>query len=400
MLPNPFDPLQNENYGPQPSFEPQQPATTGAVLQCVNDIRAQKLSWLWPGRIPLGKLTLFSGDPGLEKSLVTLDIAARTTCKTTWPDGACNEKSGSVVILSSEDDAADTIRPRLDAANADLTRIHILEAVRRQKQDGNTSLEQFNLQDDITALQDAIAKLADVRLVIIDPISAYLGKTDSHVTSKVRGLLAPLTAIAQTLRFSVIFVEHLNKSNLKPMYRSSGSIGFIAAARAAWCFGQDPENPSQRVMLPLKHNLAPEQQGLSYRIQESRPEIPAVAWGGPVALSADVVLQPEDSEERSECQQAMDWLREQLSGGPLPAPQVYREAKSVCIAERTLKRAKGKLGIKSVKDAFGSGWSWHLPAFEEGQDTPKGATAKWWPPLAPVAPFDGQGYAPDKEGQG
>ena len=195
--------------------EPQQTAPLGVMLRCINDIPPQRLVWLWPGRVPLGKLTLFSGDPGLGKSLVTLDVAARTTRGTTWPDGAANEKSGSVIILSSEDDAADTIRPRLEAADADLTRIHILEAVRRPKPNGDTSLDIFNLQDDITVLQDEITKLEDVRLIIIDPISAYLGATDSHVTSKVRGLLAPLIATAQILRFAVIFLEHLNKSNLK-----------------------------------------------------------------------------------------------------------------------------------------------------------------------------------------
>jgi putative DNA primase/helicase len=354
-------------------FNEPSPRSAGAVLRCINDIPAQKLSWLWPGRIPLGKLTLFSGDPGLGKSLVTLDIAARVTCKRPWPDGALNEKSGSVVILSSEDDAADTIRPRLEAANADLTRIHILEAVRRQKQDGTTALDQFNLQDDITALRDEIAKLEDVRLVIIDPISAYLGKTDSHVTAKVRGVLAPLISASQTLRFSVIFLEHLNKSNLKAIYRSSGSIGFIAAARAAWCFGQDPDEPERRLMLPVKMNLAPGQKGLSYRIQESGPDVPAVAWGEAVTMTADAILQPENTEERSERLEATDWLRDQLSKGPISAKKIKDEANGAGIAWRTLRRGKDALGVVSRKGAFEDGWYWELP--EGVQDTPKMSTS-------------------------
>lgn len=381
--------------------EEPQGSPPGAILRRISDIPAQKLSWLWTGRIPLGKLTLFSGDPGLGKSLVTLDIAARVTCKTAWPDGAPNDKSGSVVILSSEDDAADTIRPRLEAANADITRIHVLEMVRRQKQDGGTCVDQFNLQDDMTALQDAIVKLEDVRLVIIDPISAYLGKTDSHVTAKVRGLLAPLIAAAQTLRFSVIFVEHLNKSNLKAMYRSSGSIGFIAAARAAWCFGQDPDDPDKRLMLPVKMNLAPGQKGLSYRTQEFRPDVPVVAWGETVTVTADAILQPEDTEERSERMEAMDWLKDQLEGGPVSARQIQANAKAAGLVLITLKRAKKALGILSQKDAFNQGWSWRMP--EGDHQTPKGITILEGAPSDEVIPFDApapDGYIPDSEGPG
>jgi putative DNA primase/helicase len=375
------------------------PPAAGAVLHRISDVPPQKLSWLWPGRIPLGKLTLFSGDPGLGKSLVTLDIASRVTCKRAWPDGAPNEKSGSVVLLSSEDDAADTIRPRLEAANADLTRIHILEAVRRPKQDGTTTLDQFNLQDDITALQDAITKLEDVRLVIIDPISAYLGKTDSHVTAKVRGLLAPLIAAAQTLRFSVIFLEHLNKSNLKAMYRSSGSIGFIAAARAAWCFGQDPDEPEKRLMLPVKMNLAPGQKGLSYRVQESLPDVPAVVWGEAVTVTADAILQPESTDERSERMGAMDWLRNQLANGPVSAKQILADARGD-YSEITLRRAKKALGVIAQKDGFAQGWSWQLP--EGDHETPKVLTLLEGAPSAQVITFDvpAQGYIPDSEGCG
>src|SRR5205807_3082914 len=127
-----------------------EPAATGAVLRCFTDIPEQELSWLWPSRIPLGKLTLFAGDPGLGKSLITLDIAARVTRGVDWPDSGLNEKRGSVIILSAEDDASDTIRPRLRAAGADLDKLHELQAVRRTKPDGETFLDHFSLETDIT----------------------------------------------------------------------------------------------------------------------------------------------------------------------------------------------------------------------------------------------------------
>src|SRR5207249_1677314 len=188
---------------------------------------------------------------------------------TAWPDGAANSQPGSVIILSAEDDDEDTIRPRLRVAGADLNKVHILQAVRLAKPDGGTTLDYFNLARDVIALQDAVVKLEDVRLVIVDPISAYLGNTDSHVNARVRGLIAPLTQVAQTLRFSVIALDHLNKSNQRTaLYRPNGSIAFTAAARAVWFFARNPDDPTQRLMLPGKMNLARDQNGLSYALRE------------------------------------------------------------------------------------------------------------------------------------
>ena len=123
----------------------------------------------------LGKLTLFAGDPGLGKSFVTLDIAAHVTRGKNWPDSEKGSgEPSSVIVLSAEDDPADTIRPRLEAGGADLSKVHILQAVRRDKPNGGSKLEPFSLENDLLSLQDAVVSLGDVRLVVIDPISAYL----------------------------------------------------------------------------------------------------------------------------------------------------------------------------------------------------------------------------------
>lgn len=376
-----------------------EPAATGAVLRCISDIPAQKLSWLWAGRIPLGKLTLFAGDPGLGKSFVTLDTVARVTRGTDWPDGAPNVQPGSAIILSAEDDPSDTMRPRLEAAGADLRKVHILEAVRHVKPNGDTVLDHFSLQTDITALQDAAASLDDVRLIILDPISAYLGGTDSHVNAKVRALLAPLAGLSQNLRIAVVAVDHLSKSNRPALYRPNGSIAFTAAARAVWFFAKNPDDPAQRLMLPGKLNLAPDQTGLSYTLNEKAPGSVVVAWGDAVSATADSVLQPEAAEERSERLEAMDWLRGHLSSGPIPAKQIQGEANKAGLAWRTVRRAKDTLGIISSKDAFESGWYWNLPAHEDVHAPPKMSTISTWTPSAVVDTF-GSVYAPDPEGPG
>jgi RecA-family ATPase len=209
-------------------------------------------------------------------------MAARVTQATEWPDGAANSQAGSVVILSAEDDPGDTIRPRLEAAGADLARIYILQAVRRAKPSGETSLEHFSLESDLVALQDKVAALGNVRLIVIDPISAYLGGVDSHVNAKVRSLLSPLGEIASALGVAVIAVTHLNKSASSALYRASGSIAFVAAARAVWLFGKNPDDPAG-LMLPGKMNLAAEQIGITYRLA-SKQDVAVVTWGEAVSV--------------------------------------------------------------------------------------------------------------------
>jgi len=274
--------------------------SASAVLSRVSDISPKKISWLWPGRIPLGKLTLLAGDPGLGKSFVTLDIAARVTRGDSWPDDPNPCEPGSVIILSAEDDTADTIRPRLEAAGARLEKVHILDAVRRSKPNGEISLQHFSLETDLEALRSAAVLLDDLRLVILDPISAYFGSVDSHTNARVRSVLSPLIEGAASLSFAVVAVDHLSKSNRQAIYRPNGSIAFTAAARAVWLFAKNPDDPTQRLMLPAKLNLAPDQSGLSYKLVEGTPGIVTVMWGESTNLLADSVLTSEGAEERSE----------------------------------------------------------------------------------------------------
>jgi putative DNA primase/helicase len=365
-----------------------QPCAPGAVLRRVSDIPAQELQWLWPGRIPLGKLTLFAGDPGLGKSFVALDIAAHVTRGEKWPDGEeCSGEPGSVIVLSAEDDPADTIRPRLEAAGADLNKVHILQAVRRDKPNGESRLEHFSLETDLVSLQDAVSSLGDVRLVVIDPISAYLGSTDSHVNAKVRSLLSPLAELASGLRVAVLGVTHLNKNTSSALYRATGSIAFVAAARAVWLFAKDPDDPGQRLMLPGKMNLAPDQMGLSYALKEEGPGVVAVVWGEAVRLSADAVLQPEAVEEKSERFEAMDWLRERLSEGPVSQGEIKAGAKAAGIAWRTMRRAKDSLGVTSQKEGFKGGWCWQLPGPEGVQQVSKASSTETWTPSPQLDTF-------------
>ena len=156
-------------------------------------MQPEPLKWLWPGRVPLEKLTLVAGDPGLGKSFLTLDMAARVSTGSGWPDDfASGQPDGSVVILNAEDDLEDTIRVRLDRAGANVKRIIAFEGMRTtDPDDGTSGRHEFSLRHGIEALASEIGSLGDCRLVIIDPISAYCGTTDTHKNSDVRGCCLP-----------------------------------------------------------------------------------------------------------------------------------------------------------------------------------------------------------------
>lgn len=334
------------------------------------DIPSVPLRWLWPGRIPAGKLTLLVGDPGLGKSVVSLDLAARVTVGAPWPGTGSHDGAqvGDVIILSAEDDPADTIRPRLEAVGADCSRILIVKSIRLK--DG--SRRSFSLADDLEALRPIISE--SVRLIIIDPISAYLGDTDSHVNTSVRAVLAPLAELAAETGAAILGISHLNKVAGAAIYRVQGSIAFTAAARAVWAIGKDPEDETgrHRLMLPVKCNLASDLGGLRYQLDDCQG-LPVVHWGDAVEGDVTEAFSQEPAEDRSARGEAKRWLAEMLADGPQPATQIIRAAREIGIAERTLNRAKKSLGVLAEKAGFEGGWSWRLPPMtakgaEEGQD--------------------------------
>jgi RecA-family ATPase len=220
------------------------PTKPYAILKRLNEITREQLQWLWPGRIPLGKLTLLAGDPGLGKSFVTLDLTARVSRGDCWPDMPLFKQTpGNVILLNCEDDAADTIAPRLDKAGVDDTRVVLLEGVKHFDK-----RRQFSLESDLPRLEETLVQFPGTRLVVIDPVAAYCGKVDSHKNSDVRGMLAPLAEMASRHQVAILTVTHLAKSGgSKAVYRAMGSLAFAAAARAVWAVTKDANDPQRRL---------------------------------------------------------------------------------------------------------------------------------------------------------
>ena len=335
-----------------------------AVTVRMDTVKPEPIRWLWPGRIALGKLTMIAGDPGLGKSLISIAMAGHITRGKPWPVDHSHCPLGDVVMLSAEDDPADTIRPRLDAAGADPTRVYVMTAIRAPDRESGALVNRMvSLKRDLPAVDELLDTLPECNLLVVDPISAYLDGADSHNNSDIRGLLAPLSELAARRRLAVVTISHLNKGgNANAMYRMTGSLAFVAAARAAFLVAKDQENSARRLVLPIKNNLGPDSSGVAYEVTESANGAPTVTWDpDPVTLSAEEALSSEPDEFRTEREEAVDWLKDRLSVGSVSSKQIFRDSKGEGIKDRTLRRAKDELGIKPRKLGFSREWVWELP---------------------------------------
>ncbi len=330
------------------------PDAPGPAIIRLDTVAPEEIEWLWPGRIPRGKLTLLIGDPGLGKSFLLLDVAARISTGAPWPDGG-HAPLGDAVLLSSEDGLADTIRPRLDALHADVSRIHALSGIREPE----GGVRPFSLESDLQGLEAVITRTG-AALASLDPISAYLGSRDSYKDSEIRGLLGPLAALAERRRVAIVGIVHLSKDQQrKALYRALGSVAFVAAARLVLAVGKDPDDEERRLLVPVKANICAPASPLAYTLSGG-----VLTWSAePVArVDVETVLSGAggDREERTD---AEAFLRGHLADGGVLATDVIRAAEANGITMATLRRAKSRLQIQATKEGFGRQgvWRWSLP---------------------------------------
>jgi putative DNA primase/helicase len=335
-----------------------------AVLKNLSAVEAMPIEWFWYNRVPLGMLTLLLGDPGLGKSFLSLYMASKVSTGDCWPDnsgepGENRAPKGSVVILTAEDDLQRVVRPRLDNMGADVSRIISIEAVRLQDGRDRPYEDYFRLSRDADVLKQVLTERKDVRLVIIDPLSAYLGSgVDSHKDADVRGVLMPLVELAQSFNAAVLGIVHMNKNvSSKAVYRALGSIAFTASARTVWLVTTDPNNPksTRRLLLPAKHNVLINPTGLAFEIADSK----VVFETEPVTLSADEALEQKSSVASPEKDRAVEWLREILAAGEMRSTELQEMALQEGISRQTLKDARKQIGMISypVKQPGGnSAW--------------------------------------------
>jgi RecA-family ATPase len=195
------------------------------VVECLADVEPEPVDWAWKNRLARGKLNLIGGPAGLGKSQLLLDIAKVITTGGVWPDGTIC-RLGSVLLLQNEDNLADTVAPRAQAAGVDTSRLFYLRGVREDTAKGLQE-RLVQLDRDLGEVEAWLDKRPDVDTLTIDPLNAYLGKADSYKDADVRAVLTPLAALAERRRLMVIVLAHLNKgSGRAASERIAGSPAF------------------------------------------------------------------------------------------------------------------------------------------------------------------------------
>lgn len=342
----------------------------------MSEVKAEKVEWLWNPFVPIGTLTLIDGEEGIGKSLIALQglgcaVATGKGIDTTDGLSFPDTEVGTVLLMSAEESLSFVVKPRLQAVDAPCDRFIAID-------------EPFTLDSDgIIRLSMAIAEYAP-KLVIIDPLFSYTGKVRLNDDNEIRSVTDPLTRLAEKFSCAIIGIRHINKSKGFGDARNAGlnGVGWRAAARSALLVGIDKET-GETAIVQTKTNLAEKsKKAFGYKIESAQITLetgetisaPKLFWTGESEITAETMLsaiRSETSEEKSEKQDAIAFLRETLNGGQKTSVVIFAEAKKIGISEATLKRAKSALGIKSVKrgGTFGGelSWFWEMPSTEDAQ---------------------------------
>jgi hypothetical protein len=329
------------------------------------DVDAQLLDWLWPMRLARGKVALCDGDPGLGKSTVwSADVAARVSTGDNWPDGSPGCEPADVLLISAEDGLEDTIRPRLEAAGADLHAVHVLTEIDCR----NGTTRPVSIPGDLPMIEREIAT-RNVALVVIDPLMAFLGADiDSHRDQDVRRAMHMLKGLAERTGACIVVVRHLTKdTGKKAVYRGGGSIGIIGAARTAFLIAKDPEDENRRILACTKSNVSREPPALAYFLEEDPAlQVGRVRWDGAAEFTADELVHA-GSEQASKKFDTIEFLQAQVEDGPRLVNDVKEAAKAAGISWTTIERCKEAAGVESRRRAFGGPW-WLYPVTASAPD--------------------------------
>lgn len=361
-----------DDWGDPDNNPPGTPAAVGPVARAMSTIDPERVHWVWPGRLAAGKLVVLDGDPGAGKSTMALDIAAAVTTGSPFPDGHRPEV-GDVVLMSAEDGPGDTIRPRLDAAGGDPSRVHLFESVRELDPDDPDRLRERppSIPRDIAHVEALVARTGAV-LVVVDVLSAFLASSvDSYRDQDVRGALMPLAKMAERAGCCVVVIRHLTKGGgAKALYRGQGSIGIVGAARVGLIAATDPEDDSRRILAVSKSNLAALPESIAYRlVSDEEHGCGRIQWEGTTNHRADDLVSDRHEDPDDDQADAARVLESILADGPMWAKDVIDEMGRAGFSKDQAKRAKARLKATSAKhgkpgDAE-QGWKWALPGLTE-----------------------------------
>lgn len=351
---------------------------TNSVLRSrlASAIAVEQIPWLWPGWMARRALSVLDGDPGLGKSTFSIWLAARVSRGLPLPgepDDIRHAPAG-VLIASAEDSAAQTIRPRLEAAGADLDRVRIIDDVGEPDEAGETT-RNLQLPADLDLIAEQM-KRDGAALLIVDPLMSYVGRDrqgrliDPNRELSARKLLHDLKCFSEATESAVLVVRHLTKSGrASAVHRGSGSIGITGAARSVLLAGLHPDDADSRVLAMVKSNLAPRPKSWTYQFRTTG-NISTIAWGKSCDLFADDLLGLRSKGGGEELGPIEKWLWDVLSEGPKEASKIYEMGRAAGLSPTRVWGAAATIRVSKWKNGYQGRWMWQLPTEPDVTELP------------------------------
>jgi putative DNA primase/helicase len=340
------------------------------AIESISSVKEKKIDWLWKDRIAYGKITLFAGEPGVGKSQLLLYIASIISNGTKFHFENNFSNQGKVLLISGEDNAEDTIKPRLMALGANVDNIDYVKGIKKTDKKGNEFYDVICLVDHLAELEDEIIK-NKYSLLIIDPITLYLGSVDENKNKEIRCALGMISALAERHNLAIVLNSHFSKpsgnTQRGAIYRVMGSIGFAAAARIVIAIAKDPEDPFRRLFVPIKNNLSQDHQGLVYKIKpvylRNGIETSAVDWlNEKISQTANEILNQSNKIQSPVLEEVKSFLTDLLKSGSVPLSEIRSKAKQLGFSIDRLYKAKNELKIfEEVSFMNKRGKIWTLP---------------------------------------
>ena len=307
--------------------EPSKPETVKIIR--MSDVELTPVDWLWKPYLPFGKLSVLQGNPGEGKTYFAMHLAAACTNGKLLPNMERMEPF-NVIYQTAEDGLGDTVKPRLIEAGADLDRVLVID----------DSEVQLTLSDE--RIEKAIVE-NNARLVIIDPIQAYLGAdVDMNRANEVRPIFMRLGQVAQRTGCAILLIGHLNKAaGMQSLQRGLGSIDIAAAVRSVMFIGKLKHDPTMRILTHEKSSLAPPGASLAFSLGDEG----GFRWVGEYDITADEMLSGIEPQRETKTQQAKDLICTLLAGGKqVLSEDIDKAALERGIPGRTVRDAKRELG--------------------------------------------------------
>lgn len=308
----------------------------------MSDVESKEISWLWYPFIPYGKLTIIQGDPGEGKTTLVLNIAAVLSKGQGLDEHMNPEQLLHIIYQTAEDGLADTVKPRLEKAQADCNNIFVIDET-------DVSLSMLDER-----IEQAILK-EKAKLMILDPIQAYLGaKMDMNRANEARDMTKHLGQVAERTGCAIVLIGHMNKNaGGKVAYRGMGSIDFFAVARSVLLVGRVKGQENRRAMIQIKNNLAERGHAKSFVLTDG-----VFTWKGDYDITEDELaggFAPKTSKQ----EEAKDLLVSlSCTTKEAAVSQIQEKARDRGISWRTMEMVKKELQIKSQK--VNNAWYWIL----------------------------------------